>query len=463
MEQATECSRSLKTANKKSIFHLTQSNDASKQSIPQFSAVAFAYILRAMTNVELTAAFIPIATALGCGLLIGIERERRKQESDVASFAGVRTFALVALLGALTHRVDMPRLQASAGALIVLLIAIAYARSESKDVGITTEIALFVTYVVGIVASINPTFAASIAMVVLVLLLTRTRLHRFATETLTHIEVRDGTILLAIALIVLPLLSDREILAFGAINPHSVGVVVVMLLSIQTIAHVALRAFGETVGGALSGFLSGFVSSTATFAAMAARARDSTGSTNSLAGSTLLSQLASMIQLVALVALLNSALLGRVVLSLGLGAAVIMTASAWLLYQAKRNDVPSEVRGRRMFDPFATVAFVALLTTFTLLVSRVKEMLGTQAANIAAALAALVDLHAAAGAALSLSVNSQATAQETMTALLLMLTVNAASKAVISIGGGTAFFLRVATVLIGALLACWLPQFLAWF
>jgi uncharacterized membrane protein (DUF4010 family) len=413
-----------------------------------------------MTNGSLLTTLLPIATALGCGLLIGIERERRKREGDIGAFAGMRTFALVALLGALVHRMGLPWLEVVGGLLIVLLIAIAYARSEGQDVGITTEVSLFVTYIIGIVAAIEPRLAASIAIVVLVLLLTRTRLHRFATETLTRVEVRDGTILLAALLIALPLLPDRELRALGAINPYRIGVIVVSLLAIQTVAHVALRTVGESIGGALSGFLSGFVSSTATFAAMAARARDLPNSATSFASGAMLSQVASMLQLVALVALLDPALLGRVSLSIGLGSAVILGSSAWMLRSAKQTEAASTMPTKRMFNPLTTLALVGLLSFFTLVVSWSNEMFGAQAANVTATLAALLDLHAASAAVLSMEPNARTTQHETLAALLLMLTVNAATKAVISLGGGKAFFWRVAAALCGALLACWLPQLL---
>lgn len=415
-----------------------------------------------MTNDGLFTTLVPIATALGCGLLIGIERERRKKESDIGAFAGMRTFALVALLGALLHRIGTPWLEACGGLLIVLLIAIAYAHSESEDVGITTEVSLFVTYIIGITAAVDAASAAAIAVVVVALLLTRTRLHQFATETLTRVEVRDGIILLAIALIVLPLLPDQEVRALGAINPYRVGMVVVTLLSIQTVAHIALRTVGERIGGALSGFLSGFVSSTATFAAMAARARDSPSSATSFVSGALLSQIASMVQLTALVALLNPALLWRASLSMAWGGAVILVASIWMLRRAVTADPGSVVKAKRMFNPLATLAFVALLTLFTLILSWANDVFGREAANATATLAALIDLHAASAAVLSMGINEQLSVEATLTALLLMLSVNAAAKAVISFGGGKAFCLRVATVLSVTLLACWMPLLTRW-
>jgi uncharacterized membrane protein (DUF4010 family) len=238
--------------------------------------------------------------------------------------------------------------------------------------------------------------------------------------------------------------------------------VVVTLLSIQTVAHIVLRTVGERIGGALSGFLSGFVSSTATFAAMAVRARDSLASVTSSVSGALMSQVASMVQLAAMVALLKPVMLGRVLLSVGLGAAVILAASAWMLRHAERSDEAGLVRTTRMFNPLATLALVALLSIFTLLVGWTNEVLGAHAANVTASLAAIVDLHAAAAAVLSMSTNAQVTEHDTMTALLLMLTINAAGKAIISFSGRKPFFWRVLVVLSAALLACWLPQLARW-
>jgi uncharacterized membrane protein (DUF4010 family) len=410
---------------------------------------------------ELLATLIPIATALGCGLLIGIERERRKRDSDVGAFAGLRTFAITALLGALVQRLEMPWLVVCGGLLIVALVTIAYARSATRDVGTTTEIALFVTYVIGVTAAINPSLAATVTVVVAILLLTRTPLHRFATETLTQVEMRDGMLLLSVALIVLPLLPDQEFKSFAAINPHRIGLVVVMLLSIQTAAHVSLRIFGQKLGVALSGFLSGFVSSTATFAAMAMRAKEFPESTTASACSALLSQVASMLQLIALVAVLNPSILIQASLSIGLGA-VVLTLTSFVMLRGIGTGTESEVQRRRMFNPIATLAFVALLTLFTVIIGWIDSQLGPSAAKLTAMFASLVDLHAASAAVLSAASNRTIPASELIVTLLLVLTVNIASKAAISFSGGRSFFVRIDAALLIAILATWVPLFTLW-
>src|SRR5579864_3869386 len=89
------------------------------------------------------------AAALGAGLLVGIERERRKGTGPRRALAGVRTFTLAALAGAGTQLTGHPVLVVAGAALLVLLAGIGYWRERSRDPGITTEVALFVTYVIG--------------------------------------------------------------------------------------------------------------------------------------------------------------------------------------------------------------------------------------------------------------------------------------------------------------------------
>jgi uncharacterized membrane protein YhiD involved in acid resistance len=94
-----------------------------------------------------------LAVALGGGLLIGLERERRKGDGPARRAAGIRSFALVALAGALAQALGQPALVAAGALATVLLAGLAYgfdrwraaAQPALADPGMTTEIALVVT------------------------------------------------------------------------------------------------------------------------------------------------------------------------------------------------------------------------------------------------------------------------------------------------------------------------------
>jgi hypothetical protein len=156
-----------------------------------------------------------LGVALGCGLLIGIERERRKGSGPTPALAGVRTFTLASLAGAMAQALGQPLLVGVGALLILLLATIAYlherrAPDRNVDPGVTTELALFVTFLLGVAAIEHPALAAGAAAVVAALLSARARLHRFSTDVLSTEELRDALLLAGAALVVLPLVPSRR-------------------------------------------------------------------------------------------------------------------------------------------------------------------------------------------------------------------------------------------------------------
>ena len=125
--------------------------------------------------------WVALAVALGCGLLIGIERERRKGSGASRAPAGVRTFTIAALAGALAQSLEQPLLVAAGALMVISLSVIHYARNRTRDPGITTELALLVTFLLGATAAHDPALAGGAAVVVAILLAARSRLHRFPT------------------------------------------------------------------------------------------------------------------------------------------------------------------------------------------------------------------------------------------------------------------------------------------
>ena len=211
-----------------------------------------------------------LAAALGAGLLVGLERERRKGESRERNAAGIRTFTVTALLGALAQTLSTqlgePMLVLLGGALVVALAVVSYLRSLQRDPGVTTELALFTTYVIGVLCAVAPLQGGGLAVVLAMVLASRSQLHRFSTRVLTEAELHDGLMLAALALVALPLIPPGPLPALGGLNPRQITLLVLLLLVMQAAGHVALRAFGERAGMVLTGVFGGVVSSTATIA-----------------------------------------------------------------------------------------------------------------------------------------------------------------------------------------------------
>ena len=182
-----------------------------------------------------------LAVALGIGLLIGAERERRKGEGPSRSPAGIRTFAVTSLAGAVSFIAGGEVLFAVATAGVIVLTTVAYWRGHEDDPGLTTEIALIVTALLGGLSMQQPALAGGLAVTVAVLLASRTPLHRFVRTVLTEDELKDALIFAGSTLVVLPLVPDRPMGPYGALNPHSIWILVILVMAISAAGYIAVR------------------------------------------------------------------------------------------------------------------------------------------------------------------------------------------------------------------------------
>ena len=192
-----------------------------------------------------------LAVSLGIGLLVGIERERRRNTQH-PSWAGVRTFVLVALGGGLSALLGPVGL-AVAGAFTALAALAAWARVAYRDAGMTTGFAMLVVFLCGALAQTEPVLAAGSGVVVAVVLATKSRLHQFVRHGLTEQELHDLLLLAAAATIVLPMLPDRAVDPWGALNPRRLWLLAVVVMGVNGAGYVALRMLGARWGLLLAG------------------------------------------------------------------------------------------------------------------------------------------------------------------------------------------------------------------
>ena len=402
--------------------------------------------------------WLGLGVAVGCGLLIGVERERRKGRGADRAPAGVRTFAVTALAGAVAQALDEPALIAAGAVLVLVLGAISHWKSTSRDPGMTTELALFVTFLLGVTAMRNAAFAAGGAAAVTILLAARHGLHRFSTRTLRESELRDGLILAGAALIVLPLVPDRQLEWLAGFNPRTMWMLVVLLLMLQAAGYVAMRLAGPRVGLSLSGLASGFVSSTATFAAMGARARANAELDRPAVAGALISNVATIIQLVLVTLTVSPEMLEAMWPVFLAGGVAALGGAAFATLRPSVGD-PSPPLLERVFDLWRSLAFAGVLTGVTALAAFAGDRLGTSAAVGAAALAGLVDVHAATASVATLVQSERIPAAAGALPVLLAFTTNTASKLVAAwAGGGLRFAAKVlpgTLVLLGAVWGSW--------
>jgi uncharacterized membrane protein (DUF4010 family) len=405
---------------------------------------------------------VRLAVALGIGLLIGAERERRKGTGPDRAPAGIRTFALAALAGGLSLAFGGEAVLVMSGLVVGALAVIAYLRSRRADPGLTTEVALLTTFLLGALAVREPALAAGLAATVAVLLAVRHRLHRFVRTVLTEQELHDALLFAAAALVILPLTPDRGVGPYGALNPRTLWKLVILVMAISASGYAALRLLGPRAGLPLSGLASGFVSSVATIGAMGQRAAKEPGLRPAAAAGAVLSTVATVVQM-ALVLLATSRptldALGRPLLLAGLAAGVY-----GLAFTLRLARVPTQARVARgrAFDLKASVLFALTVSAVLLASAAVNQFFGERGVWLAAAVAGFADTHAAAISVASLVAAGKLSAAEAVVPILAAMTANTVTKAAVAAAaGGRRFALQTIPGLVLVMGAAWAPTRLA--
>ena len=377
-----------------------------------------------------------LCIALGIGLLIGVERERAKGSGPDRATGGIRTFTLLGLLGALGYFIgDVGVLVA--GLFVALAVVASYLCTRTSDPGLTTEVAMLVTFALGVLAMRVAPVAAGMGVLVALVLAAKSQMHRFTRQLLTAQEMHDLLLLAAAAFVVLPLLPDRSIDPWDAINPHRLWLLVVAVMAVSSAAYVALRAFGSRLGLALAGLAGGFVSSTATIAAMGDGARANPQSNAAFVSAGLLSNVATIIQMVVVLGTLSPELLRRAAWPLaaaGVVAAGAAVVASWKAFSIS-GDSP-DMAGKRPFEPKRVLGFVAILTVILLFAAIMRHWLGS--ANLPWVLAAsgLADVHAAAASAAQMVATGQVRVEPALIAILAAMTTNSLGKCLMAAARG---------------------------
>ena len=391
-----------------------------------------------------TADLYGYCVAFAVGLLIGIERERSKGEGPLRAAAGVRTFILLALAGAIAQQVGGVGI-AIGGAFVALAALASYRHSRSEDPGLTTEVAMLVTFLLGVLAMTALPVAAGLGVVVAMVLASKSRLHNFTRKTLTEQELHDALLLAAAAVVVLPLLPDHAIDPWQALNPHTLWMLVVLVMAINAAGYVALRMLGPGAGLALAGFIGGFVSSTATIAAMGDRARASPQWLAQCVSAALCSNIPTILMLAVVTGALSLPLLATLMWPL-IFAGLAALLSAWIVHA---RSASTEVENRpvapgRPFEPRHALMFVAIVSAILLLSAGVHRWLGDTGVQIAAGVAGLADLHAAAASVAQLVANGAIDVGDGRWPVFIALITNSLSKLLMAgLRGGRAFLLRL--------------------
>ena len=341
-----------------------------------------------------------LATALAAGLLIGAERGWRARDTDDTHLvAGIRTFGLVGLLGGLAALLGSHFGVAAwiAIALLVGLYALAGYVGEvrrSGDLGLTSEVALLVTFLLGSLAIAHErSLAAGGAVAVALLLSLKEPLHS-GLRRLSEAELSGALKLLFISLVLLPVLPNQGYGPWQAFNPYAVWWMVVLIAAIGFAAYVAIRVIGTRDGLLVTALLGGVVSSTAMTITLS-RLHDGRQLRAMLACALLATSALMFPRVLLEVGLINTALLPHLLLPLGL-AGLVYAGGALVLYRIAGSELQQTVEPplKNPFELAPALRFAALLALILLLIEAAREWFGHAGVWGVAILSGLSDVDA---------------------------------------------------------------------
>jgi uncharacterized membrane protein (DUF4010 family) len=402
---------------------------------------------------------MPVVSALGIGLLVGLERERKKdRKSDSSTIAGLRTFTITSLLGyAAMTTGDIILLAAVLIGMTALLTAISL-RAPAGSPGLTTEAALMLVLVLGGFSVRSPSMAVALGVVLTLLLAYRERLHNFARTQLTEQEVRDGLMLAAAALVILPMVPDRPVGPYDAVNLRTLWKLTVLLMAISAAGHIAIRTVGARLGLAIAGFVSGFASSTATVASMGGRVRENPALLWPAVTGSMMSTVTTMVLMGLVVSTVSTATLSLLLPALAMAGATATAFSLFSYMRMPHGGPAGEMALGRAFNLRSALLLTATIGLFLLLSALLFAWFGDRGVLVGAAIGGFADTHAAAGSVAALVQSRQLAPEAAVLPILCGLSTNTVSKCVVAwLSGGSAFALRVLPGLLLTMAALWLP------
>ncbi|HSG23561.1 MAG TPA: MgtC/SapB family protein, partial [Azonexus sp.] len=367
------------------------------------------------------------------------ERERRPD-----SAAGLRTFALVAMLGCLFallgEKTGGPWILA-VGLLVVSVSMIAAnfsAQQEEQYRGFTSEAAIIVTYGLGAAVWFGySTLAVMLAITTTVLLYFKAELRQFS-ERMTPKDINSILQFAVLSLVILPILPSHDYGPYSAFNPRQIWWMVVLISGLALSGYLALRIIGARHGAALLGIFGGLASSTATTLMFSRHARDHADLVRMAAIVILIANVMVMIRLGFVSSVVAPDLVApiAIVFACGILPGVLMALYGWkALIEAGPLPMP-EVKNPTELK--TAISFGLLYAVVLLASAWLQDIAGNKGLYIIALASGITDADASVLSTLRLFNLEKIARGEAVIAVTLALMANLVFKIglVLSIGGG---------------------------
>lgn len=352
---------------------------------------------------------VSLGYAGAIGLLVGLERGWTGRGADDGHrVAGIRTFGLLGLAGGAAGLIA-GWIGVAIVALSGIVLIVGYWRQALASDGQSSTGAIAGLLVLGLsalAASGQSETALAGAAIAMFLLSSRQRLHKLVND-LTAEEIRAAAEFAIVALVLFPLAPDRGMGPFGAINPHHLLLVVVLVSGISFAVYLAGHHVSRGKGPMLTAAAGALVSSTAVTAALARQMRSNGDEGEPLRVSLLIASIVGGLRVLVLIAILAPAALANAAYAILPGLALLVAVAAW----AGGGKAPATEAWAPVGNPLelgAAVTFAAIAAVATVGARLASSALGSSGSLIVYTATGMADVDAAVLAFSSLTDQEQA-------------------------------------------------------
>ena len=436
-------------------------------------------------------AIVELLYAVGIGLFVGFEREHKDLSEDlppgqapvegapadeddagrvgptparrppVEVLLGVRTFAMLALVGWLLAYLGAgsPALLPVGVGVVGAFLMVQYVLGRHQHgLGITTEVAAVVVFLLGALVRFDRALAVAIGLGTALLLVAKPWM-RSAVVRLRRIEITATIQLLILIAIVLPMLPTEAVDRWDLLPPRKIGLFIVLIAGVGYVGYVATRFLGPHRGAGVTGLLGGLVSSTATTVTMARTARRDPGMVVPGQIATFLANATMCVRVLVVCTILSTTVGLRLFPALG-GMAVVMLGGGALRWRALRRAAGADPQrgqgdGRlELQNPFAlfpALKWGVVLCVILVLVAAGRYLFGDNGLLAAAAIGGLADVDAITLAAVGDASSGAISSDFAALAIVLAVITNTIAKGALAMfAGGRRFGVPVVVVFAAA-------------
>jgi uncharacterized membrane protein (DUF4010 family) len=376
-----------------------------------------------------------LGESLAIGLLVGTERYRARGEGEKRS-AGVRTFAVFAVLGAVCGFLVEPLFTVATFAALAGLVLLGYHRSPAGSVGFTTEVAVILVFWIGYLLHIHETAAIALGIVLTIFLASKQALHGLVREQISQAEFYATIKFLAVVLVIYPVLPDRQMGPLDVLNPRDIWGLVILVSSISYVGYFLSRWLGDQRGLRVGAVLGSIISTPATTMSLAERARRLPGASRLFGMTAVMANAVQGPRLLILVWIMHQSLGKHLAIPLfGMGLAGFMCA--WLMTDRSSSKLDFDHSYENPYSVIPALKFGAFFLVILLLTNVANTWFGSAGVYFASAIAGLGTASAVALSIAGLVGSGALDLDSAGYAMFLAIAVNTLTKWVLVLMNGT--------------------------